>query len=506
MIQISIDGSSMSLEEIMLIGSEDVKLTLTETSIQSMVKSREHVESILDSGAIVYGINTGFGSLSNVSVDSNGLKELQRNLVLSHACGIGPAMSPESVLRMMAIRANSLAKGASGIRVEVVETLIDLVNNGHAPIIPSIGSLGASGDLAPLAHMAMALIGEGRFQSRKDGQWLDSESASVFKDIGRSPVILQAKEGLSLINGTSQMCAYLAEATTLATRLCHAADSACAMSVEAIAGSHTPFDPRIHGVRNQVGQAKSAERILSHLHDSEIKESHVDCDRVQDAYSFRCAPQVHGAVIDVVESATRIVVGDANSATDNPLIVPDGAGGYEVLSGGNFHGEPLALSADSLASAIHELCSISERRTNQMLTPHWSGLPAFLARNGGLESGLMILHYVSASALAKIRLLASPAALTNIPVSAEKEDHVSMGSTATERLIEICELASCVIANEMIVASAALDFRSEKPGIGVARLVERVREVSDPVIGDRSMSNDTNALASKILLGGVGNE
>ena len=342
MIQISIDGSSMSLEEIMLIGSEDVKLTLTEPSIQSMMKSREHVEAILDSGAIVYGINTGFGSLSNVSVDSNGLKELQRNLVLSHACGIGPAMSPESVLRMMAIRANSLAKGASGIRVEVVETLIDLVNNGHAPIIPSIGSLGASGDLAPLAHMAMALIGEGRFQSRKDGQWLDSESASVFKDIGRSPVILQAKEGLSLINGTSQMCAYLAEATTLATRLCHAADSACAMSVEAIAGSHTPFDPRIHGVRNQVGQAKSAERILSYLHDSEIKESHADCDRVQDAYSFRCAPQVHGAVIDVVESATRIVVGDANSATDNPLIVPDGAGGYDVLSGGNFHGEHFA--------------------------------------------------------------------------------------------------------------------------------------------------------------------
>ena len=208
MIQISIDGSSMSLEEIMLIGSEDVKLTLTEPSIQSMMKSREHVEAILDSGAIVYGINTGFGSLSNVSVDSNGLKELQRNLVLSHACGIGPAMSPESVLRMMAIRANSLAKGASGIRVEVVEMLIDLVNNGHAPIIPSIGSLGASGDLAPLAHMAMALIGEGRFQSRKEGQWLDSESATVFKDIGRSPVILQAKEGLSLINGTSQTVSY----------------------------------------------------------------------------------------------------------------------------------------------------------------------------------------------------------------------------------------------------------------------------------------------------------
>ena len=501
--EITLNGNTMTIEEIMRIGSEGVKIRLSDDSIDRMRGSRDHVERILETGTTVYGINTGFGSLSNVTIQPPELKQLQRNLVLSHACGIGPSMSPESVMRMMAIRANSLAKGASGIRVEVVQTLLDLINHGHAPVVPSIGSLGASGDLAPLAHMAMSLIGEGRFQSRIGGQWADSETEAVFSDIGREPVVLEAKEGLSLINGTSQMCSYLAEASSLATKLCDAADAACAMSVEAIAGSHTPFDPRIHEIRHQVGQGRSASRIMGHLKSSEIKESHADCERVQDAYSFRCAPQVHGAVLDVLDHVTNVVISDANSATDNPLIVPDGEGGYDVLSGGNFHGEPLALSADSLASALHELCSISERRSNQVLTPHWSGLPPFLARNGGLESGLMILQYVSASAIARIRLLASPAALTNIPVSAEKEDHVSMGSTASERLIEICDLAACVLANEMIIASAALDFREEKPGVGVVRLHGWVRAVSEPIVCDRSLSDDTMALADKILKEGV---
>ena len=500
---ITLNGNKLTIEEIMEIGSDGVNIKLSNDSINRMRGSRDHVARILDSGTTVYGINTGFGSLSNVSIEPLELKQLQRNLVLSHACGIGAPMSPESVMRMMAIRANSLAKGASGIRVEVVQTLLDLINHGHAPVVPSIGSLGASGDLAPLAHMAMSLIGEGRFQSKIGGQWVDSDSQAVFSDIGREPVVLEAKEGLSLINGTSQMCSYLAEASSLTSKLCDAADAACAMSVEAIAGSHTPFDSRIHEIRHQAGQGKSASRIMEHLKESEIKESHADCDRVQDAYSFRCAPQVHGAVCDVLDHVTKVVVSDANSATDNPLIVPDGEGGYDVLSGGNFHGEPLALSADSLASALHELCSISERRSNQVLTPHWSGLPPFLARNGGLESGLMILQYVSASAIARIRLLASPAALTNIPVSAEKEDHVSMGSTASERLIEICDLAACVLANEMIIASAALDFRKEKPGVGVVRLREWVRTVSAPIVDDRSLSGDTMALAKRILKEGV---
>mgnify|MGYP001157225265 FL=1 len=500
--EIILDGKSMTLEDIMSIGNMPTKISISESARKMMAKSRAHVESILEGDDSVYGINTGFGSLSNVRIDPSQLQQLQRNLILSHACGIGPIMNPITSLRMLAIRANSLTMGVSGIRPEVVDTMLDLVNSGYAPIIPSVGSLGASGDLAPLAHMAMSLIGEGQFMHRQGDEWAEIPSKTVFEKIGVEPVILSAKEGLSLINGTSQMAAYLAEAAEYADRLCAAADAACAMSVEAIAGSHKPFDPRIHDVRSQPGQRVSANRILSHLQDSQINKSHEECQRVQDAYSFRCAPQVHGAAMDVIKSSKDIAISDVNSATDNPLILEDGHGGYDVLSGGNFHGEPLALAADNLAAAIHEICSISERRTNQMLMPSWSGLPAYLAKNSGLESGLMIMQYVSAAAIARIRLLASPAALTNIPVSGGKEDHVSMGSTACQRLEEICSLAAAVLGNEMLVASAALDLREHKPGKGVERYHEMVRSVSDPIDGDRSMSGDTNRMA-KMILGGM---
>ena len=499
--EIILDGKSMTLEDIMSIGSMSTKIVISKSARKKMADSRDHVESILKNDESVYGINTGFGSLSNVKIPPSQLQQLQRNLILSHACGIGPNMNPVTSLRMLAIRANSLAVGVSGIRPEVVDTMLDLVNSGYAPTIPSVGSLGASGDLAPLAHMAMALIGEGQFMCKRGNEWQEIASKTVFENIGKEPVILSAKEGLSLINGTSQMAAYLAEASEYADRLCIAADAACAMSIEAIAGSHKPFDPRIHDVRSQPGQRVSASRILGHLLDSGINKSHEECQRVQDAYSFRCAPQVHGAAIDVVKSSAEIAISDVNSATDNPLILSDGDGGYDVLSGGNFHGEPLALAADNLAAAIHEICSISERRTNQMLMPSWSGLPAYLAKNSGLESGLMIMQYVSAAAIARIRLLASPASLTNIPVSGGKEDHVSMGSTACQRLDEICSLAASVIANEMLVASAALDLREHKPGKGVEEYHEMVRSLSDPIEGDRSMSEDTNRVAGMILGG-----
>ena len=501
--EVVLDGESMTIEEIMLIGNSDVKFSLSLKSRTIMNDSRSHVESIVEGEQTVYGINTGFGSLSNVRIAPDELELLQRNLVLSHACGIGEPMAPVATLRMMAIRANSLAKGASGIRPEVVDTMLDLVNSMNAPVVPKIGSLGASGDLAPLAHMAMALIGEGQFQSFMKGSWSMRTSSAVFKSINRDPVVLKAKEGLSLINGTSQMCAYLAEATNLSDKLSRSADAACAMSVEAIAGSHKPFDERIHALRRQDGQKVVASRILSFLEGSEINTSHLACERVQDAYSFRCSPQVHGSVYDVIKNATRVVIDDVNSATDNPLIVNRKDGGYDVLSGGNFHGEPLALAADSLAAAIHELCSISERRINQMLMPKWSGLTPFLAKNGGLESGLMIIQYVSAAAIARIRLLAGPATLTNIPVSGEKEDHVSMGSTACERLIEVCNLASSVIASEMIVAAAALDLRDEDPGKGVRDLHKIVRSISPPIDGDRSMAHETKALSDYLMEYGV---
>ncbi len=499
--KIKLDGRSMTLEDIISIGNVPTELFISDSARKKMVNSRKHVESILENEDSVYGINTGFGSLSNVRIDSSQLEQLQRNLILSHACGIGPDMNPLTSLRMLAIRANSLTLGVSGIRPEVVDTMLSLVNSGYSPVIPSIGSLGASGDLAPLAHMAMAIIGEGRFLHKKGDAWVEIQTDHVFDSLGLKPVVLSAKEGLSLINGTSQMAAYLAEAVEYAHNLCVAADAACAMSVEAIAGSHKPFDPRIHEVRFQPGQRISAKRILNHLLDSQINKSHTECTRVQDAYSFRCAPQVHGAAIDIVEFSKEIAISDVNSATDNPLILENALGGYDVLSGGNFHGEPLALAADNLAAAIHEICSISERRTNQMLMPSWSGLPAYLAKNSGLESGLMIVQYVSAAAIARIRLLASPASLTNIPVSGGKEDHVSMGSTACQRLEEVCTLASSVLANEMLVASAALDLRNHQAGNGVRKLHKMIRSLSKPLDGDRSMSQDTSDISKMVLAG-----
>ncbi|HJM29873.1 MAG TPA: histidine ammonia-lyase [Candidatus Thalassarchaeaceae archaeon] len=500
---VDIDGRTLSIESLIAIRDGEVEVKLSEEAIISMHNSRNIVEGIINSEDIYYGINTGFGALSNVTIDRENLAQLQLNLIRSHACGVGEIMKPEHVLMMMAIRANSLAVGHSGIRPEVVETILALINARCAPVIPRIGSLGASGDLAPLSHLALGLIGENEFLKEDDGGWTTISSAEAFQCAGSKPITLEAKEGLSLINGTSQMCTFMSIAIHELEILSFTADCAAACSVEAIKGSHKPFDKRIHNSRPHPGQMISAARIESLLTNSMINESHEDCDRVQDAYSIRCAPQVHGPVIDSLRAARKMLEIELNSATDNPLIFVDGNGNFEVISGGNFHGENLAITADNLAVCAHELASISERRTNLIMSPKWSGQNAFLSNTEGLDSGMMIIQYVSAACIAELHLLANPSSTSNISVSMEKEDHVSMGSTATYRLLASSELLSKVLANELICSCEAINRIGLKPGVGVSSIQSLISELVPPLIEDRSLSISTEVVSNTILSGGL---
>ena len=500
MADVEIDGQSLTIEEAISVANGNNTAVLANSARKRMEQSRKGVEQIIDSGKVVYGINTGFGAMSSVRIAGEDLEQLQTNLIKSHACGVGDLMDPEHVLLMMVFRANSLAKGVSGIRPKIVELLLGMVNNGIAPVIPRIGSLGASGDLAPLSHMSLAILGEGEAMVRKESGWVTMSSIDALHSVGLEPTELAAKEGLSLINGTSQMCAYLALTILNLEKLVFAADSSAATSLEAIKGSHSPFDPRIHNNRPQIGQSISAARIAGLLKGSEIKISHVDCDRVQDAYCFRCAPQVHGPVIDLLTETRRMLEIEINSATDNPLVFVDGEN-VDVISGGNFHGQNLALASDSIAIACHELASISERRINQVLDPKWSGQIPFLALNEGLESGYMIIQYVAAACIAELHLLANPVTTSNVAVSMGKEDHVSMGATGTFRSLQSTELLSQVLANELICAAEALDRIPHKPGEGVAEIHLWVRKYVDQYDGDSVMSKECTTLSNQLLAG-----
>lgn len=502
MADVEIDGHSLTIEGAISVANGNDTAVLAKSARKRMEQSRKGVNQIIDSGKVVYGINTGFGAMSSVRIAGEDLEQLQTNLIKSHACGVGDLMDPEHVLLMMVFRANSLAKGVSGIRPKIVELLLGMVNNGIAPVIPRIGSLGASGDLAPLSHMSLAILGEGEAMVRKESGWVTMSSIDALHSVGLEPTELAAKEGLSLINGTSQMCAYLALTILNLEKLVFAADSSAATSLEAIKGSHSPFDPRIHNNRPQIGQSISAARIAGLLKGSEIKISHVDCDRVQDAYCFRCAPQVHGPVIDLLTETRRMLEIEINSATDNPLVFVDGEN-VDVISGGNFHGQNLALASDSIAIACHELASISERRINQVLDPKWSGQIPFLALNEGLESGYMIIQYVAAACIAELHLLANPVTTSNVPVSMGKEDHVSMGATGTFRSLQSTELLSQVLANELICAAEALDRIPHKPGEGVAEIHMWVRKYVDQYDGDRVMSKECTTLSNQLLAGSL---
>ena len=459
--------------------------------------SRKVIDEIVEHGGVVYGVSTGFGKLSDVHVPAGELRQLQLNLVRSHACGIGNPLSIAEVRAMIVLRANVLALGLSGIRLEVIDLLCELNNRGVVPVVPEKGSVGASGDLAPLAHLALPLIGEG--EAFYKGERLPSGEA--LKKAGLKPVALEAKEGLALLNGTQAMHAVGGLALARAKRLAHVADIAGAMTLEALKGTPTAFDARIHQARPHPGQQAVAAHLLHLLRDSEIRQSHVENDpRVQDAYSLRCMPQVHGAVRGALDHCAEVLEIESGSATDNPLVFADGS---DVLSGGNFHGAPLALALDYAAIAVTDLMSISERRTDRLVNPDLSeGLPAFLAPHAGTHSGFMILHVAAVALLTEAKVLAHPASVDNLPTSGGKEDHVSMGMTSALKLRTIVENAEHLLAIELLAAAEGLEFRRPlKGGAGVEQAYERVRNISPAVEEDRSLSSDIARVATAIREG-----
>jgi histidine ammonia-lyase len=469
---VEIDGESLTLEQTAAV-ADGAQVSLAASARERVERARRFVEGIVERGEVVYGINTGFGALSDVTIPNDKLRELQVNLVRSHSCGVGDPLPERAVRAMILQRANVLAKGYSGCRVIVIDALIQMLNRGVHPVIPSRGSVGASGDLAPLAHQALVVIGEGEAFYR--GERIKGSEA--LSRAGIEPLTLEAKEGLALLNGTQAMTAVGGLALLAAERLANAADVTGAMSLEALKGTPVAFDEKIHSVRPHPGQIESARRLRELIEGSEIRESHRDHaadPRVQDAYALRCMPQVHGAVRDSLAHAARIMEIEINSATDNPLIFADAG---EVLSGGNFHGEPIALALDYAAVAIADLGTISERRVERLVNPDLSRLPAFLTPNPGTNSGMMIAQVVAVSLIAENNVLAHPASVTNLPTSANKEDHVSMGMTSALKFQQVVKNVEIILAIELLCAAQGLDFlRPLKPSPRLSEVHSRVRE------------------------------
>src|SRR5437588_4737516 len=496
-----LSGKTLSLEGIAAVafGSERVKIAASARS--RILASRKVIDQIVARDNVVYGINTGFGKLADVRIPRQEIGTLQLNLVRSHACGIGQPLSEPEVRAMILSRANMLALGFSGIRSEVIQLLCEMLNHRVHPVVPEKGSVGASGDLAPLAHLALSLIGEG--EAFFDGKRTDSGEA--FRRAKLKPVQLEAKEGLALLNGTQAMHAVGGLSILRAKCLTNVADVAGAMTLEGLRDTPAAFDPRMHDARPHQGQKTVAAHLNSLLQDSEIRESHRQNDpRVQDAYSVRCMPQVHGAVRDVLAHCEQILSVEAGSATDNPLVFADSG---DVVSGGNFHGAPLAFAFDYAAIALTDLLSISERRIDRLVNPDKSeGLPAFLARNAGVESGFMIAHVAAASLLNEARVLAHPASVDNVPTSGGKEDHVSMGMTSAFKLRSIVDLAENLFAIELLAGAEALEHRHPlHAGKGVERAFKLVRKVAKPLTADRALSGDIARVAQKIRAGAFDN-
>jgi histidine ammonia-lyase len=445
-----------------------------------------------------YGVNTGFGRFVSRSIPEELAAELQLRLLRSHACGVGDPYPREIVRAAMLLRANTLAKGCSGARIETVELLVECLNRGVVPHVPSRGSVGASGDLAPLAHLALPLVGEG--QAWVGGELLPGGEALA--RVGLEPVALEAKEGLSLINGTQFMAAHLALALARARRLAKAADLACALSLEALQGSRESFLPEVHALRGLRGQSDSAANVLRLLDDSAINASHRWCDKVQDAYSLRCAPQVHGAARDLLDYVAYTVGAELNAATDNPLVLVELDA---LVSNGNFHGQPLAFALDALAMAVAELASISERRVERLVNPSLSdGLPAFLTVDGGLNSGFMIPQYVAASLVSENKALCHPASVDSIPTSAGQEDHVSMGNAAALKAWQVLANAERALAIEFLAGAQAVEFLAPlEPGVGVRATRAFIRSISARVADDRPLAGDIEAVASTIADGSL---
>jgi histidine ammonia-lyase len=475
-----------------------------------VVASRAAVDAIAaagDDGPRVYGINTGFGALSETRISAHDVRQLQKNLVRSHSTGVGPDLGVPEVRGMMLLRAQVLALGCSGVRPELVDILVAMLNARVHPRILAQGSVGASGDLAPLAHLALAMIGEGEATAGgvpgESAASAPAPSADAMKHAGVSPVVLEAKEGLALINGTQYMASLGTLALLEAERLCTVADVAGAMSLEALKGSIRPFDERLQSARPHPGQATVAGNMRSLLAESEIMESHKHCGKVQDAYSLRCIPQVHGATRDALAWVRAVLEREADSVTDNPSVFLREDGSADILSGGNFHGQPLALALDLAAMAIAELANISERRVEQLVNPALStGLTAFLAPASGLHSGFMIAQVASASLVSENKVLCHPASVDSIPSSAGKEDHVSMGSVSARKLQQVVANVRHALAIEILTAAAGLDQRAPlTPSKGVAAAHAAVRARVAPLTEDRPLYRDIATVAEMIAAG-----
>ncbi|HSQ59418.1 MAG TPA: histidine ammonia-lyase, partial [Acidobacteriota bacterium] len=460
-----------------------------------MAPSRALVESLAHGVGAVYGVNTGFGALKSVRIADADLNDLQVNLLRSHAAGAGPELEPAVVRLMLALRAHSLALGASGVRPALVERLLELRARDILPVVPSTGSLGASGDLIPLAHLALAVIGEG--ESRRAGR--AAATGDHLRDAGLPPFALGAKEGLALINGTQAATAVGVLALAEAMDVMRAAHAACALSVEAMRASAMPFDPRVHALRPHAGQTASAAAVRALLRGSGVVASHASCDRVQDPYSFRCAPQVLGASIDALDFARARLVTEMNSVTDNPLCF---AAEEEIVSAGNFHGQPVALALDFLAIGMAEVGSIAERRTYLLLDAAKSGLPPFLAKNPGLESGLMIVQYLQAALVAENKALAHPASVDSIPSSAGQEDHVSLAMHAATKALALVRNVRRVVAAELLCAAQGIEsLRPLRSSEALEALHEGVRALVPPLDGDRRLDLDLERLDAWIESG-----
>jgi histidine ammonia-lyase len=487
-------GQSLSLSEIASVANGKLHPRLAETARRRIEASRAVVDRLLAEGRVVYGVNTGFGKLADIHIAAEDLETLQLNLVRSHASGLGPPLSVEETRAMMLLRANVLALGYSGCRVEVVETLLEMMEAGVYPRIPEKGSVGASGDLAPLAHLALGMIGEGTCWYR--GEWVSS--ADALREAGIAALRLAAKEGLALLNGTQAMGAVGGLALLRAERVTALADVAGAMTLEALRGTPVAFDARIHDVRPHVSQRLVARRLRELLKGSEIRASHLTNDpRVQDAYSLRCMPQVHGAVRSALAHARQTVETESGSATDNPLVFAEA---NEILSGGNFHGAPLAMTYDYAAIALATLMSIAERRVDRLLNPDLNeGLPPFLSPHAGISSGFMIAHIGVASLLNEARVLAHPASVDSVPTSGGKEDHVSMGMTAALKLRQVVTNAELVLAIELMAAAEGIEYRAPlRSSEPVERARALIRKYVPRVLADRSLSADIERLAAAI--------
>ena len=496
---IGLTGDDLTVDDVWAVAVGGAAAALSDEAREKMSAARQLVErAVHGSREHTYGVNTGFGRFVAVAIPEEQTGELQLRLLRSHACGVGEPYPDEIIRGALLLRANALAKGNSGARIETVELLLALLEHGVLPVVPSRGSVGASGDLAPLAHLALPLVGEGE-------AWVEGERLSgrdALARVGLEPVQLAAKEGLSLINGTQFMAAMLALALVRARRLARAADIACAVSVEALQGSRTSFLPQIHALRPLRGQGTAAANVLRLLEGSAIIEAHRWCDKVQDAYSLRCAPQVHGASRDLLEYAEYTVGVELNAATDNPLVLVED----EVLvSNGNFHGQPLAFALDALAMAVAELASISERRLERLVNPNLSeGLPAFLTTDGGLNSGFMIPQYVAASLVSENKVLCHPASVDSIPTSAGQEDHVSMGNAAGLKAWQVLANAERAVAIELLAGSQAVEFHAPlEPGAGGRAARAAVRELSPRLRDDRPLAGDIEAVAGAVRDGSL---